>query len=176
VPARRSRARAATTIAALLLGTLGGCGGGGPATASALPPDLLTLLTTQVDCAGAPLVQVRQHRYDFTGDGVEDALIAVRCDTGAGAPPSAVFAVAARPKGPEVLDELLKPEDGQVVKDLQAVGPNAVVTTFGFGPNAPRCCPDLQISHTYHWDGSAFGDGISQSTPLPEAPSGGNPE
>jgi hypothetical protein len=158
------------TIAALTLATVAGCGGGSPAVAAALPPDLLSLVTGEVDCAGMPLVQVRQHRYDFTGDGVEDALLAVRCDAGAGAPPSAVFAIAARPGGPEVVDELLKPDTGEVVKDLQATGPNAVVTTFGFGPTAPRCCPDLQISHTYRWDGNAFDEGTAQSTPLPEAP------
>ncbi len=159
------------TLAALGLVALVGCGGeGGPRVAAALPPELLEVLTTQVDCAGAPLVQVRQHRYDFTTDGVEDALVAVRCDSGAGAPPSAVFAVAAGPDGPEVVDELLDADDGEVVKDLSAVGPNAVVTTFGFGPDAPRCCPDLEISHTYRWDGAAFGEPTTRSSPLPEAP------
>ena len=161
-------ARAA--LAALALIGLVGCGGGsGPATAAALPPELLDVLTGSVDCAGAPLVQVRQHRYDFTGDGVEDALIAVRCDAGAGAPPSAVFAVAARPGPPEVVDELLSADAGEVVKDLQAVGANAVVTTFGFGPDAPRCCPDLEVTHNFRWDGVTFGEPTSQSTPLPEA-------
>ena len=157
-----------TVLITLLV--LTGCGsGGGPAPAAALPPELLDVLTTQVDCAGAPLVQVRQHRYDFTGDAVEDALIAVRCEAGAGAPPSAVFAVAAGPGGPEVLDELLSPDQGEVVKDLRAVGPSAVVTTFGFGPQAPRCCPDLEVRHTFRWDGATFGDPTTASTPLPEA-------
>ena len=153
-----------------LVMVVAGCGsGGGPATAAALPPELLDVLTSQVDCAGAPLVQVRQHRYDFTGDAVEAALIAVRCDAGAGAPPSAVFAVAARPGGPEVLDELLSSDQGEVVKDLQAVGPNAVVTAFGFGPQAPRCCPDLEVTHTFRWDGATFGEPTTASTPLPDA-------
>jgi hypothetical protein len=162
--------------ASLALAALAGCGGGGPAVAAPLPPELVPVVTGDVDCAGAPLVQVRQHRYDFTGDGVQDALLAVRCDAGAGAPPSAVFAIAARPNGPEVVDELLNPDDGEVVKDLQATGPNAVVTTFGFGPNAPRCCPDLEISHTYRWDGATFDAGTARSTPLPEAPPADDPE
>ena len=163
--------------AVITLGVLAGCGGGGgSSTAAALPPELLDLLTSQVDCAGAPLAQVRQHRYDFTGDAVEDALVAVRCDAGAGAPPSAVFAVAARPGGPEVLDELLSADRGEVVKDLQAVGPNAVVTTFGFGPDAPRCCPDLEVTHTFRWDGATFGAPTTASTPLPDASGESGPE
>lgn len=163
------KSAATSALAALLLSVLAGCGGGGPTTASALPPELVDLLVSQVDCVGAPLVQVRQHRYDFTGDAVEDALVAVRCDAGAGAPPSAVFAVAARPGGPEVLDELLSPEAGEVVKDLQGVGPTAMVTTFGFGPDAPRCCPDLEVQHTFRWDGATFGEPTTASTPLPDA-------
>ncbi len=167
------RSGVAVTIAALFLGTLAGCGagGGGPAVAAELPPELLGLLAGQVDCGpSAGLVLVRQHRADFTGDGVADALAAVRCDTGAGAPPSAVFAIAARPAGPEVIDELLKPEVGEVVSGLEVTGPTAVVATFGFSPEAPRCCPDLEITHTYRWDGTAFSGGTREATPLPEAP------
>lgn len=166
------RSGAAATIAALVLGALAGCGGGGgaPASAPPLPDELLGLLTGQVDCGpGAGVVLVRQHRGDFTGDGLADALLAVRCDTGAGAPPSAVFAIAARPAGPEVIDELLKPDLGEVVSGLDVTGPTAVVTAFGSSADAPRCCPDLGITHTYRWDGTAFDDGIRQATPLPEA-------
>ncbi len=56
--------------------------------AAPLPDDLLPLLKGQVDCGGAKLLLVRQHLFDFTGDGVPDAIVAVRCDTeGMGSPP-----------------------------------------------------------------------------------------
>lgn len=167
--------RLPAVLGALALGILAGCGSGGgrPATAATLPDELIGLLTGQLDCGpGTALVLVRQNRGDFTGDGVADALAAVRCDTGAGAPPSAVFAIAARPQGPEVIDELLKPDLGEVVNGLEVTGSTAVVTTFGSSPDAPRCCPDLAITHTYRWDGVTFNDGTRVATPLPDAPAG----
>lgn len=158
-------------ITLALLGGLAACGAESDAAAGAqaLPPELVDVLAGQVDCGGSPLVQVRQHRYDFTGDAVEDALLAVRCDTGAGAPPSTVLAVAATPDGPEVVDELLASADGEVVNSLAATGPTAVVGTFAFSPEAPRCCPDLAVTHRYRWDGTAFDAGSREATPLPSA-------
>jgi hypothetical protein len=137
-----------------------------------LPDDLAGLLTGQVDCAGKPLVMVRQHAFDFTGDGVPDALVAVRCDTGAGSPPSSVFAIAADVGRPRIVGQLLSTSAGEVVSDLSGQGAEAVVTTFAFGPRAPRCCPDLQAVHRYHWDGTAFDAGIRVATPLPTATPG----
>jgi hypothetical protein len=118
------------------------------------------------------MVMVRQHRYDFSGDGAPDALVAVRCDVGAGAPPSAVFAVLNSATGPRVVDELLTPDAGEVVSDLTGIGPTAVITTFAFSPGAPRCCPDLQATHTYHWDGAEFDAGTRTATPLPSTAPG----
>jgi hypothetical protein len=159
-------------VAALTLALLAGCGGGAPATVPQLPPDLLPELTGQLDCGGSGIVMVRQHRYDFSGDGVPDALVAVRCDVGAGAPPSAVFAVQAAPGGPRVVGQLLGLDAGEVVSDLSGAGPNAVVTAFAFSPDAPRCCPDLQATHTYSWTGTSFVAGRRTATPLPSAAPG----
>jgi hypothetical protein len=161
----------AVGAAVFALALLAGCGAARSAIAAArpLPDDLLPLLTGQVDCGGAKLVMVRQHSWDFTGDGVPDALVAVRCDTGAGSPPSAVFAVAAGLAGPSVVGELLQPADGEVVSDLSGEGGQAVVTAFAFGPNAARCCPDLVAVHRYRWNGTGFDPGTRVATPLPIA-------
>ncbi|HEY3603228.1 MAG TPA: hypothetical protein VGL04_01055 [Sporichthyaceae bacterium] len=160
-------------VAAVALVLLASCGGAaGPRGAAELPPDLGGVLSGQLDCAGSALVTIRQHRYDFTGDGVPDALVAVRCDAGAGAPPSAVFAVAATKAGPRVVDELLTPDAGEVVSELTGIGPTAVVTTFAYSPDAPRCCPDLAATHTYHWDGAEFDAGTRVATPLPSTAPG----
>ena len=163
----------AAAVSALALLVLAGCGGGGGATvAPALPADLTAVLTGQVDCGGSGIVTVRQHDWDFTEDGVPDALVAVRCNVGAGSPPSAVFAVAATASGPQVVDELLTPQAGEVVSDLSGTGPTAVVTTFAYSPDAARCCPDLQATHTYHWTGTAFDAGTRIATPLPSTAPG----
>jgi hypothetical protein len=162
----------AVIVAAVVLALLAGCGGSGSHGAAELPADLTDVLTGQLDCGGSAIVTVRQHRYDFTGDGVADALVAVRCDVGAGAPPSAVFAVAASTTGPHVVDELLTLDAGEVVSDLTGIGPTAVVTTFAFSPGAPRCCPDLQATHTYHWNGTEFDAGTRTATPLPSTAPG----
>jgi hypothetical protein len=161
----------AAAVSTLALVLLAGCGGTAKV-APALPPDLTAVLTGQVDCGGSGIVTVRQHNYDFTGDGVPDALVAVRCNVGAGSPPSAVFAVAAAAPGPRVVGELLKPEAGEVVSDLSGSGPTAVVTSFAYSPDAARCCPDLQATHTYHWNGTTFDAGTRTATPLPSTAPG----
>jgi hypothetical protein len=160
----------AAAVSALALLLLAGCGGG--SRTPALPSDLSDALTGQVDCADTGFVMVRQHRYDFTGDGVPDALVAVRCDVGAGSPPSAVFAVVAGPKGPQVAGELLGMDADEVVSDLSGSGSTAVITAFAYSPDAARCCPDLQATHTYHWTGAAFDAGTRRATPLPTAAPG----
>jgi hypothetical protein len=161
-------------VAAFASAVLAGCGAARSTVAAAapLPDDMLPMLTGQVDCGGAKLVMVRQHSWDFTGDGVSDALVAVRCDTGAGSPPSAVFAVAAGRTGPIVVGELLRPADGEVVSDLSGQGGQAVITAFAFGPDAPRCCPDLVAVHRYQWNGRGFDPGTRVATPLPTATAG----
>lgn len=161
----------AAAVSALVLVLLAGCGGSGTRT-PALPPDLTGVLTGQVDCGDSGFVTVRQHNYDYTGDGVPDALVAVRCDVGAGSPPSAVFAVVAAAKGPQVAGELLTLDADEVVSDLSGSGPTAVVTTFAYSSDAARCCPDLQATHTYHWTGTAFDAGTRTATPLPSTAPG----
>src|SRR5581483_5013635 len=104
----------AVGLAALLLAGCGSSVGAEVPGAAPLPDDLLPVLTGQVDCGGQKLLLVRKHSFDFTGDGVRDALVAVRCDEGMGSPPSAVFAIAAGVAGPRVVGELLKPSAGEV--------------------------------------------------------------
>lgn len=156
-------------VAVLVVAALAGCGGGS-ASSSVTPPlpdDLLPLVAAEVDCAGAALLQVRRHSYDFTGDGVADALLAVRCDAGAGSPPSTVLAIVARPGGPEILAEILAADAGEVVSGLDNTGASAVITAFGYSADAPRCCPDLQVTRSFRWLGESFDSGMRVETPLP---------
>ncbi|MGQ0466218.1 MAG: hypothetical protein ACT4QG_12945 [Sporichthyaceae bacterium] len=163
------RARLWWVAAACSLAVLSGCGGAQAGPPPELPPDLLPALTGQVGCGTQPIVMVRQYRYDFDADGVEDALAAVRCDTGAGSPPSTVFAIKATPAGAQIVGKLLDAAAGEVVTEVSGQGPEAVVSGFAFSPTAPRCCPDLEVVHRYRWTGQAFDAGVRTATPLPSA-------
>ncbi len=168
-PGAVARAVVPSVIAAGLLGLLSGCGGAQASAPPELPIDLLAAVTGQVDCGGDTMVMVRQYRYDFSGDGVQDALVAVRCDTGAGSPPSSVFALQAGEQGPLVVGKLLDGDAGEVVTEVTGQGSEAIVKGFAFSPTAPRCCPDLDVMHRYQWVGTAFGPGVRTATPLPTA-------
>jgi hypothetical protein len=64
---------------------------------------------------------------------------------------------------------LLAAEAGEVVTEVTGSGPEAVVRGFAFSPDAPRCCPDLEVVHRYRWTGAAFDAGVRTATPLPSA-------
>ena len=172
MPTYPGEVRRALLPCACLLALLSGCGGAQASPPPELPVDLIPAVSGQVGCGAQPVVMVRQYRYDFTGDGVVDALAAVRCDTGAGSPPSSVFAVVAGPQGAFVVGRLLAAEAGEVVTEVSGQGPEAVVSGFAFSPTAPRCCPDLQVEHRYRWTGAAFDAGTRVATPLPSAQPG----
>ncbi len=132
--------------------------------AAALPHDLSPTVTERMACGdirqvAVPVVTIREHRYDFTGDGVPDAIVAVRCDTGAGNPPSAVFALAAGLLGPEVVGELVDPAGGGVVSELRPDGAGLSVVSRAYSEDAPRCCPDVEVTYAFQWDGERFAPG-----------------
>ena len=139
--------------------------------ATALPRDLSSAVTERMACgairgAAVPVVTIREHRYDFTGDGVPDAIVATRCDTGAGNPPSAVFAIAAGLSGPEVVGELVGPAGGGVVSDLRPDGAALSVVSRAYSADAPRCCPDVEVTYAFQWDGERFAPGGTTRRPL----------
>ncbi|MGQ0844150.1 MAG: hypothetical protein ACT4QF_08440 [Sporichthyaceae bacterium] len=164
-----ARALLSCIATACLAVVLSGCGGAQASSPPELGPDLLPAMAGQVDCGDRPLVMVRQYRYDFDADGVPDALAAVRCDTGAGSPPSTVFAIKAAPQGALVVGKLLDGDAGEVVSDVSGQGAEAVVKGFSFSDDAPRCCPDTEVVRRYRWTGAGFDAGTRVETPLPAA-------
>jgi hypothetical protein len=78
-----------------------------------------------------------------------------------------VFALVAAAQGPQVAGKLLDADAGEVVTEVSGQGPEAVVKGFAFSPAAPRCCPDLDVTHRYRWTGTAFDAGTRVATPLP---------
>jgi hypothetical protein len=155
-------------LLALLALALAACGQarGAVPVAAALPLDMATVLADQMPCGGAGVAIIRTERVDFTGDGVPDAVVAARCDVGAGNPPSAVFAVAAGPGGAAEPQRLLDPARGNVLKDIRAKGTDVDVVTFGYSRGVPRCCPDLEITARFRWDGARVVPGAVTRAPL----------
>lgn len=156
----------------LLMVLLGACGHAPIASVSAtvLPADIVPTVTGPMGCGKVrkvpvKVVKIREQRYDFNGDGLNDAIVAVRCDTGAGNPPSAVFAVATTPAGPAV-EKLVDPRAGGVVSDLRPAGAELAVVSHGYSADAPRCCPDLEVTYAFRWDGARFAVGPTTHRPI----------
>lgn len=163
-----SHSLAGAVLLALLAIVLAACGRAVapvPAAAS-LPLDLKPAVADLMACGTVGVSVIREKAVDFTGDGVLDAVIAARCAAGAGNPPSAVFAVAARPDGVAVPERLLDPAAGEVLKDIGVRGSQLTIVTYGYSRGVPRCCPDLEKTARFHWDGERVVPGPVTRAPL----------
>jgi hypothetical protein len=87
-------------------------------------------------------------------------VVEVRCDAGAGSPPSAVLAYRPPAPGsaaPRLLGTLLSTDDDVLVTAIRFVsGRIEIAGTAYSGPTVPRCCPDRTFRATWTWSGSAF--------------------
>lgn len=161
-----------TLVGAVLLAVLalalGACGEAKVAVpvAAALPLDLTGAIAGPMSCGSLGVAVIRQDLHDFTGDGIPDAVVAARCDAGAGNPPSAVFAVPATADGTAAPEVLLDPDRGDVLKEFRADGAEVTIVTFSYSRGVPRCCPDLEVTRTFHWDGTRVVPGPVRSAPL----------
>jgi hypothetical protein len=137
-----------------------GCGSDQPdrdaGPAGGLPADLVKTVTLPIDCGGIGVVKVIDERFDFDGDGTTDSILGVRCDAGAGSPPTGVYAVRATAAGPKVVGTLVSPEEGLVVRAVTAAPDGVRIEASGYSEDAPRCCPDLDVSYRFQWNGTTF--------------------
>jgi hypothetical protein len=159
---------AGAALLAVLTVALGACGRVAapvPAAAS-LPLDLKPAVADLMACGALGVTVIREKLVDFTGDGATDAVVAARCSAGAGNPPSAVFAVAATAGGAPAPERLLDPAGGDVLKEIRSTGTELALVTYGYSAGAPRCCPDLQKTLRFHWDGSRVVPGAVTRAPL----------
>jgi hypothetical protein len=93
------------------------------------------------------------------GEGPE-AVVVLRCDAGAGSPPSAVFvydrgSLRTRPATP--VATLLDAGEDVLLDDVAAREGEVTGEGYGYGaPDVPRCCPDRHDTYTWTWTGGGF--------------------
>jgi hypothetical protein len=118
------------------------------------------------ECGEVPATMVQTVTFDFDGDGVDDRVVDVVCETPtAGAPHLLVAFVGDRrqvlvdvcvPGGPACASGV---EAKQIVGDSNLTVDAEGLVQFrgrGYSPTAPLCCPDLDVRKTFRWNKTRF--------------------
>ncbi|WP_405579453.1 hypothetical protein [Streptomyces sp. NBC_01190] len=121
-------------------------------TAPAAPPNPAAV-TYPLDCPpGAKVDVVSKVSGDLDGDGRPETVVVVRCDSGAGTPPSGVFVLSAAGAAPRIAETLVRPKDDRQISDFRLDGRTVRATVLGFSSAAtPRCCPDMRRGYAWEW-------------------------
>lgn len=97
---------------------------------------------------------------DVTGDGEPEAVVLLRCDAGAGSPPSAMYVYNRAPRSGEVpspMAILLRQEEDLLLNEITTAERMIQGTAYAYsGPDVPRCCPDRHLRLTWRWTGTRF--------------------
>ncbi|MFF5446656.1 hypothetical protein [Streptomyces sp. NPDC012888] len=113
-----------------------------------------------LDCRGGPHQVTATAEGDLDGDGNAETVAAVRCETGIGTPPSALYVLTHDPRDPgrpRVVATLVDTTRRQNVTELAVTGRAVHATLLGYsGPGVPRCCPDLAERLNWRWSGGGF--------------------
>jgi hypothetical protein len=115
-------------------------------------------VTLPLECGGAKSLVTKKVSGDLDGDGAPETVAVARCDAGSGTPPSGIYVLAGSREGtPRVVATLVEPAEKLSVKEI-AVGDGAITATLlGYSsPEVPSCCPDLQESVKWQWQGGKF--------------------
>jgi hypothetical protein len=90
---------------------------------------------------------------------VRVAVLVVRCNPGAGTPPVAVYVYdhAASPTDPHLADTLVRDTDNWQAGVIKTHGATISLPVAGFSSiNVPNCCPDVETTLTWAWDGTRY--------------------
>jgi hypothetical protein len=127
-----------------------------------------------VDCGRGPGVKVDvvdQGSADFDGDGQSETVASVRCHSGTGTPPNALYvlAAAAEPDAPpRIVATMLRTKERMTVQDLKVRGTTVSAKLLGYSsPSVPSCCPDKQRKVKWEWKDGKF---ALRAAPVPGAP------
>ncbi|RAJ60046.1 hypothetical protein K378_04744 [Streptomyces sp. Amel2xB2] len=123
-----------------------------------------------VDC-GSPSVKVdvvAKGSADFDGDGQQETVASVRCHSGTGTPPNALFVLGAAPRPdqkPRVVATMLRMKERMTVEDLKVDDRTVSAKLLGYSsPSVPSCCPDRQRKVKWEWKDGKF---ALEAAPVP---------
>ncbi|MGH3343513.1 MAG: hypothetical protein ACRDPK_11675 [Carbonactinosporaceae bacterium] len=145
---------------------LGSAAGGSAPRATVSPTPFYGRLTDvawpRVDypmaCPGVGFDVLDVEYGDLTSDGESEALVHVRCGSGAGSPPSALYVYDRPERGvPQLVAALLGPSSGVLV-DRIGVEPGGISASgvSYSSSDVPRCCPDETFDARWRWTGEGF--------------------
>lgn len=98
---------------------------------------------------------------DLNGDGQADAAIPYSC-TGADSGGVRVLIVTGDSSNRVIIGDLALPSKTQTdntLKDADTIviqNEQINLSGRGYSPSAAHCCPDLQMTQSFHWDGKQF--------------------
>lgn len=116
-------------------------------------------VTYPFDCGSVGYFVERSRSADLNGDGYLDAVVLVRCDAGAGSPPSGLYAFdgTSSPRRPRLLATLMSPTDNRLAADFSIHDTTVEMVAHGYSSDrVARCCPDQTLDLTWTWHGSTY--------------------
>jgi hypothetical protein len=120
-------------------------------------------VTYPFDCGKVGYFVERSRLADLNGDGYLDAVVLVRCDAGAGSPPSGLYAFdgTSSPRQPRLLATLMSPNDDRLAADFSIEDTTVVMVAHGYSSaRVARCCPDETLQLRWTWHGSSYSSTI----------------
>ena len=106
-----------------------------------------------------PPVIVSQVAYAAPAPGVDVAILLVRCNAGAGAPPVVLYVYDRALPGDRahLAATLVDDRDNWQAGAFNAQGATVSIPVAGFSSNSvPNCCPDVQTTLSWTWDGAGY--------------------
>ena len=113
-----------------------------------------------------PPVSIGQIAYPIPAPGVQLAVVLVRCTSGAGTPPVAVYVYdrATSTTLPHLAGTLVADTDEWQASTFSVSGATVSLPVAGFSSTAlPNCCPDVHTTLIWRWTGSKY----RLATPIP---------
>lgn len=117
-------------------------------------------ITPQCGTLFNPPVTVRQVDYAAPAPGVQLAVVMVRCTSGAGTPPDALYFYdgATTTDSPHLAGTLVRVSDGWQAQGSFSIEAATIdLRVGGFSSDSvPNCCPDVHTSLDWSWTGSGY--------------------